>query len=213
MKLILVRHGHVEGLKPERFRGRKDVPLTDLGKVQVDATADRIVAEWRVDAVYTSPMGRSADTARAIADRHGLTPQPLPELLDFDYGAWNWLTHDEVRQRAAPLYDLWFSAPQLVRIPGGDTLQALVLRTADALRLTLDTHPDQTVVAVGHDSVNRAMLLQLLDLPLSGYWRIRQDPCCINEIDIDIDIDADTRIVVRRLNECWHLFTTNGTAS
>lgn len=199
MKLVLVRHGHVEGIKPERFRGRREVPLTELGQKQATATAERIAAEWQVDAVYTSPMGRSSDTAKAIADRYGLIPRSLPDLLDFDYGEWSWKTHEEVQQASRALYDLWFSTPHLARVPGGDTLQALALRAADALRLMLEAHSDQTVVAVGHDSVNRVLLLQLLDLPLSGYWRIQQYPCCINEIDID------TRVSVHRINEHGHL--------
>jgi len=199
MKLILVRHGHVEGIAPPRFRGRKEVPLTDLGHRQASATAQRIAAEWKVDAVYTSPMGRSSDTAHAIAGIQGLAPRAAPDLVDFDYGEWSWKTHDEVKAGWQSLYDLWFSTPQLVQIPGGDTLQALALRAADALRLMLEAHRDQTVVAVGHDSVNRALLLQLLDMPLSGYWRLEQFPCCINEIDIG------RRISVHRVNEHGHL--------
>ena len=199
MKLILIRHGHVEGITPPRFRGRKEVPLTDLGHRQAAATAQRIAAEWKVDAVYSSPMGRSSDTARAIANAQGLTPRSAPALVDFDYGEWSWKTHDEVKEGWQSLYDLWFSTPQLVQIPGGDTLQALALRASDALRLMLEAHRDGTVVAVGHDSVNRALLLQLLDMPLSGYWRLEQFPCCINEIDIG------RRISVHRVNEHGHL--------
>jgi len=199
MKLILVRHGHVEGIAPPRFRGRKEVPLTALGRNQAVATGARIASEWKVDAVYTSPMSRSSDTARAIAGHYGLVPQTITELVDFDYGEWGWKTHEEVREGWQGLYDLWFSTPQLVRVPGGDTLQELALRTADALRLMLEAHRDRTVVAVGHDSVNRALLLQLLDLPLSGYWRLEQYPCCINEIDID------RHVSVHRINEHGHL--------
>ena len=53
---------------------------------------------------------------------------------------------------------------------------------------------------VGHDSVNRALLLQLLDLPLSAYWRLAQDPCAISEIDF---MDAQPRVL--RVNETRHL--------
>lgn len=199
MKLILVRHGHVEGVRPARFRGRRDVPLTPLGQRQANATAARIAAEWRVDAVFTSPMWRAVDTAHPISDIFGLTPQPLPELMDFDYGEWSWKTHEEVRAASPALHDLWFDAPQLVRIPGGDTLQSLALRAADALRVMLDACRNRTVVAVGHDSINRALLLQLLDMPLSGYWRLQQDPCCLNEIDIG------AKVSIQRVNEHGHL--------
>jgi broad specificity phosphatase PhoE len=86
--------------------------------------------------------------------------------------------------------------------PEGDSLQDLVARTANALRFVLERHTSktETVVFVGHDSVNRALLLQLLDQSLSAYWRIAQAPCAINEIDI-----IDGRICVQRMNETHHL--------
>src|SRR6516164_4513127 len=84
--------------------------------------------------------------------------------------------------------------------PDGDSLQDLVARTSDALRFILADHADDTVVLVGHDSVNRALLLQLLDQPLSSYWRLAQHPCCINEVDV-----LDGHIQVGRINETHHL--------
>jgi probable phosphoglycerate mutase len=87
-----------------------------------------------------------------------------------------------------------------VRFPNGESLQDLVARAANALRMVLARHADETVVLVGHDSVNRALLLGLLDQPLSAYWRLAQDPCCLNEIDIDAG-----KIFVRRVNETRHV--------
>lgn len=87
-----------------------------------------------------------------------------------------------------------------MRFPGGDSLQDIVARAADAVRLALERHPSGTVVLVSHDSVNRALLLQVADLPLSSYWRLRQEPCCINEIEITGD-----RIRVLAINETGHL--------
>jgi probable phosphoglycerate mutase len=43
-KILLVRHGHVEGITPERFRGRADLPLTSLGQAEAQAVAKRIAA-------------------------------------------------------------------------------------------------------------------------------------------------------------------------
>ncbi len=70
--------------------------------------------------------------------------------------------------------------------PNGESLQDLAARAANAVRMVLARHPDDTLVLVGHDSVNRALLLQFFDLPLSGYWRISQEPCCLNEIDVQM---------------------------
>ncbi len=58
-------------------------------------------------------------------------------------------------------------------------------------------HPEQTVVLVGHDSVNRVLLLQLLDMPLAAYWRLVQDSCTLNEIEIFATGD----VRVQRVND------------
>jgi broad specificity phosphatase PhoE len=61
-------------------------------------------------------------------------------------------------------------------------------------------HADEMVVMVGHETVNRALLLQLLDQPLSAYWRFAQEPCNINEIEIEAG-----RVRVRCINDVSHL--------
>lgn len=199
-KIILVRHGHVEGIDPPRFRGRTELPLTELGTRQARETARRIGGSWRPAAVYTSPMARCVATGQAIAEEAGVERQSLDDLNDLHYGAWQGRTFDEIQAEAPGLFAVWRTAPHLLRFPDGDSLQDLVARAADALRFVLDRHPQQVVVMVGHDSVNRALLLQLLDQPLSAYWRLAQDPCAISEIDI-----TDARARVLRVNETVHL--------
>src|SRR5207245_2279630 len=71
-KLLLVRHGHVEGISPERFRGRAELKLTASGRREAELTAARIAATWRPAASYTSPMGRCADTGMASGTPCGL---------------------------------------------------------------------------------------------------------------------------------------------
>jgi len=199
-KIILVRHGHVEGISPERFRGRVDLTLTGEGRRQAAVTADRIHATWRPAAAFTSPLSRSRATAEAIATPLGLTPRPLDGLIDIDYGQWQGLTPDEVRARWPGLLETWYRAPDWVAIPGGETLQNVLARALSALRDVVDRHPSDAVVLVAHDSVNRVILLHALGLPLSRYWRLGQHPCAINEIDFSEDY-----CTVLSMNETGHL--------
>jgi len=199
-RIVLTRHGHVEGITPERFRGRAEVPLTAFGRQQVAATAQRIAGGWRAAAVYTSPMGRCVDTGAAIAAACGATHAVLGDLNDLDYGDWQWQAYEDIRARSPQLFNLWRTAPQLMRFPGGESLQQLVARVADALRYVLQRHPDETVVLVSHDSANRALLLQLLDQPISAYWCLEQQPCALSEIDV-----TGTQVRVLRVNETAHL--------
>ncbi len=199
-KLILIRHGHVEGIKPERLRGRRNLPLTARGQAEAEAVARRVAQSWRPTQVYTSPLARCVSTGAAIARACGAPATALAMLNDIHYGSWEFASHEDLQRSDPTLFSAWFATPELVRFPDGESLQDVAARTADFLRFVIARHADATVVAVGHDSVNRILLLQLLNVPLSCYWRLAQEPCCINEIDI-----ARDRILVRRINETCHL--------
>jgi probable phosphoglycerate mutase len=199
-KILLARHGHVDGINPKRFRGRAELPLTELGLKQAERLGARIAKQWKPAAIYTSGLQRCVVTAGKIAVASGTGASVLDGLMDLDYGDWQGRVQDEVRKEVPDLFAAWHSTPQLMRFPRGESLQELVARVAEALRSVLLRHPSQTVVMVGHDSVNRALLLQLIDQPLSAYWKLAQDPCCLNEIEIE-----SGRVEVRRVNDTSHL--------
>jgi phosphoserine phosphatase len=199
-RLLVVRHGHVEGMSPERFRGRRDIDLSELGARQAQATARAIAARWHPVAIYTSPLRRCLQTAAAIgAACGGLPATVLADLTDLHYGDWEWHTHEEVRSRSPDLFECWFSAPQLVRFPHGESLQDLIARMANVVRLVRERHTEETIVVVGHSSGNRALLLQMFDQPLSAYWRLAQDPCSVSDIELQ-----GLTATVRRFNEIYY---------
>jgi probable phosphoglycerate mutase len=199
-RLLLTRHGHVQGIKPARFRGRAELPLTPTGLAQAERLGLRIARQWKPAAVYTSGLQRCIVTGSRIGAATGAPCSVAGGLMDIDYGTWQLRTHDEVRAEAPAAFALWHNAPQLMRFPKGESLQDLVSRAADALRAVLSRHPNDAVVMVGHDSVNRALLLQLCDQPLASYWKLAQDPCCLNEVVIEGD-----RVQVLRVNDTSHL--------
>lgn len=198
-KIILARHGHVDWIAPERFRGRADLALSELGTRQAAALGRRIAQSWAPDAIYTSPLSRCVVTGDAIAKATGTSAQPFDSLNDTHYGQWQGLTHDEVRARWPDELTVWLNAPELAQIPSGETLADVLVRAMAVLRLVLRQHAGQTIVIVGHDSINRVILLHCLGLPLAKYWQLKQEPCCINEIGID-----RTEFTIHRINETFH---------
>lgn len=204
-KLILTRHGHVEGIYPPRFRGRADLELTTHGEMEAMRLSSRIAALWEPAVLFCSPLRRAAATARAIGAECGLDVQTLADLNDIDYGSWQYQTFGDMKTREAELYELWFSTPERVRFPGGETLQDVAARTADAMRYILSQHAEKTVVVVAHDSTNRVLLTQLLGMPLSAYWCFAQSACCLNELDVGGQL---ARLI--RMNDTGHLDDLTG---
>jgi len=199
-RIILVRHGQTEWNRVERFRGRADVPLNSTGLAQAQATARRIAAEWRPAAVYSSPLSRALRTAEAVARSFGLPVHPHHGLLDIHYGEWQGLTPDEVRQRWPQEARGWFEAPQVARIPGGETLDELRSRGFAAINDLAARHEGHTIVLVGHTVINRVILLAVMGLGNDRFWHIRQDTCAINVFEAD---GGDFTIV--SLNDTCHL--------
>jgi phosphoserine phosphatase len=198
--ILLVRHGHVEGIKPERFRGRADLVLTETGERQAELLALRIASQWAPASIHTSPLRRCVATGAAIAGACGVPSEPLGGLIDLDYGAWQSRTYEDARASDPGLFETWLTTPHLVRFPNGESLQDVATRTASVLRFVLSRNAADVVVLVGHDSVNRVMLTQILDMPLSAYWRFAQSPCCINEIEV-----TGSSFQLRRMNDTAHL--------
>ncbi len=199
-RVILVRHGQTEWNRVERFRGRADVPLNDVGLAQAEATGRRVAAEWKPVAVYTSPLSRSVKTAEAIAIHFDLPAQVHPGLADIDYGQWQGLSPDEVKARWPGAIHAWYHTPETARIPGGETLVDLRLRGMQVVNALAARHEGQTIVLVGHTAINRAILLGVLRLGNDRFWRLKQDTCAINVFETEGD---DFTLV--SLNDVCHL--------
>src|SRR5260370_5376928 len=120
-KILLTRHGHVEGIVPERFRGRAELALTKKGVAEAEALAARIARAWKPAVVYTSALQRCVVTGTIIANLCGAKAIPLEGLMDIDYGAWQMRTHDEIKAEAPKAYRLWPAAPHPPPLPPGRT--------------------------------------------------------------------------------------------
>ncbi len=199
-QIILTRHGQTEWNRIERFRGRADIPLNETGLEQAVAASRRITSTWKPVAVYTSPLCRAVRTGEIIAAPLGLTPQRVVDLNDIDYGEWQGLTPEEVKLRWPDKLDSWYRTPHLTQIPGGETLQSLLERTSQAVSHAIEQHPQETIVFVGHVSVNRVILLHALGLPLARYWHLAQGNCAINVLET-----SNGDFIIVSLNDTCHL--------
>ena len=201
--ILLTRHGHVEGISPVRFRGRAELPLSELGRAQAAALGRYVALNFKPDAIYTSPLGRCRDTGAEIARHFGLAAVALDGLADIDYGEWQGLTPADAEQRWPKEAADWRARPQLVEIPGGESLALLLARASAALHDILARHQAGTIAIVAHESVNRVLLLRALDLGLSRYWHLGQEPCALNRLEF-----TNGDFVVHSINETQHLSET-----
>jgi len=174
-EIILVRHGETEWNVQEVFRGRIDIELNETGLRQAELLAEYL-SGINIDAIYSSPLKRALKTAEVIASYHKLEVEIAPGLIDFDYGKWQGLPHQEVKHRYKELYLQWLKNPHLVQMPDGESLNEVRERALGVVKEAVAKHQG-TVVLVSHRVVNKVLICALLGLDDSHFWDIRQDVC------------------------------------
>ena len=178
-QIILVRHGRTPWNKDKIFRGTVDIPLDEVGKQEASLAGEWLKGETIQDA-YASPLSRAMDTARAIAQHHGVPVQELPGLIDINYGDWQGVPLAEVKVKYVDLYRQWETAPQTVRFPNGETLDEVRARALAAVDEVMTLNPDKTILLAAHRAVNKVLISAFLGIDNSHYWRIGQDTTAIN---------------------------------
>jgi len=176
-EIILARHGETDWNMAEVFRGRVDIGLNETGIRQAELLAEHL-SNKSVDAVYSSPLTRALKTAEIIASCKKLEVEIAPGLIDFDFGEWQGLAHQEVKDRYPELYAEWISHPEQVKIPGGENLDEVRGRALHVVDKVKNKYGD-VVIVVSHRVVNKVLICALLGLDNSHFWNIRQDTCGI----------------------------------
>ena len=176
-KIIIARHGQTAWNVDEVFRGRIDVELNETGIKQAELLG-RYLSRFKIDAVYSSPLARARKTAEMIAVHQRLKVEIAPGLIDLDFGAWQGLTVQEVKNRYRELYEKWANSPETVIFPSGESLLDVRKRAISVVGDVLAKYQGM-VVLVSHRVVNKVLVCALLGLDSSHFWNIRQDTCGI----------------------------------
>jgi broad specificity phosphatase PhoE len=133
-----------------------------------------------IAAVYTSPLTRAAETAAAVAARHGLTPLVRDELREIDLGEVDGLTFE---QYPLELQAALLNAPATVRFPGGESYEQLRRRVVGVLGEIVAQHDGETVVVLSHAGAIRAALATWLSVAEEASFRIDQRLAAVNVVD------------------------------
>lgn len=176
-EIILARHGETSWNVREIFRGRIDIELNATGIRQATLLAEHL-SSTRIEAIYSSPLKRALQTAAAVADYHQLDVETAAELIDIDYGRWQGLPQEEIKEKYRGLYDQWNSHPELAAIPDGESLNAVRERAITVIHRIVAEYQG-TVLLVSHRVINKVLICALLGLDNSHFWQIRQDTCGI----------------------------------
>ena len=174
IEIILVRHGETDWNATETFRGRTEVALNDTGMKQAKALGSYLAKE-KIDIIYSGPLRRAVDTAKAIAAEQNLEVNTVENLTDFNYGDWQGISRKEVERNDPELYRDWLDTPEQVKVPGGESLEDVRNRAIPFIEDAVMRCGDGKIVLATHRVVIKVVICVLLGLDISHFWNFRID--------------------------------------
>jgi probable phosphoglycerate mutase len=196
LTLYLVRHGQTAYNATGRVQGWLDVPLDDVGKMQALSVGRRF-ANKRISAVYTSPLSRAAETAKAIAAACNRDLILDVRLREYNMGDWTGLTGDEIAAAAPGMHLEGHEA----QIPNGESAQDMRRRVEAFLTDIVSKHTSRdTLVAVSHGGTLGMVVAAMLNMPA-----VRRQPFTFGNTAITKVTHEHGVWRLRSLNDRCHL--------
>ena len=199
--LLVVRHGESAPARLDRpapkIDGHSDPELAPEGVEQAHQLADRLALE-HIDAIYVTPLRRTAQTAAPLAERLGLTPRVEPDLREVYLGEWEGVAFRKYVAEGHAIALQMFAEQRWDVIPGAESNDAFAARVRAGLGRVIAAHPGERVVVVVHGGVIGQVMSLASGAPAFSF--IGADNASITQI-----VAMPWPWTVRRFNDTAHL--------
>ncbi|MFT7247088.1 MAG: broad specificity phosphatase PhoE [Candidatus Azotimanducaceae bacterium] len=169
-ELILVRHGEIDANVQRLWYGTTDSELNQTGTRQAAALGQRVHDKYpNITKVYCSPLKRTLNTAKALAEGIQQTPELCRDLIEYGIGELEGTSHHDLHE----VHDFFthIAKSQDYALPGGESVNDVSRRVTRAVDRMIADHPGERVALVGHGAAFGILLATLLDgkpFPFSG---------------------------------------------
>ena len=198
-RVYLMRHGHTFDVSPDAPILEAEAQLTERGKAQAEETAVFLNSQIEFDAIYSTELQRTIDTATPIAQMQNLPIIQLSQLNELRFDLPTGATFKDLYKAFQALRDELKEKPLDEIMMGKRPFADIFHGYLNGLQTVLDG-PGQNILVVAHGGTNMMLICHILGLPLHRLMRFHQNNCGINIIDCL----PPGRFSLRLLNyTCW----------
>ncbi|MFE9770482.1 bifunctional RNase H/acid phosphatase [Streptomyces sp. NPDC005931] len=200
---VLLRHGETPLTPQKRFSGSggSDPSLSGVGREQAERVAAALARRGTVQAIVSSPLARTRETAGIVAARLGLDVTVDDGLRETDFGAWEGLSFGEVRARHPEDLNTWLSDPGAEPTGGGESFAATATRVAAARDKLIAAYAGRTVLLVTHVTPIKTLVRLALGAPPESLFRMELSAASLSAVAYYSDGNASVRL----FNDTSHL--------
>ncbi|MGB4610852.1 MAG: histidine phosphatase family protein [Saccharofermentanales bacterium] len=152
MRLFMVRHGETQWNKLHKIQGQVNIPLNETGEAEAEKLA-AILQNKKFDAIYSSPLNRSKDTAEIVFGHEAdIILEPL--IIEMAFGIYEGFSYADLNiDEDHDLYSYFYDRANYVPVKGGESIQQVADRAKTFLGNMLTQHRDETVIAFSHGAL------------------------------------------------------------
>jgi probable phosphomutase (TIGR03848 family) len=182
-EFLLIRHAVNDFVKTGKLAGwTPEVHLNDEGNAQAAALGLRL-AGAKIDAIYSSPLERTVETAQAVIQHHpNLQLNLLDTIGEVRYGEWQGQELGKLAQKK--LWRIVQANPSRARFPNGEAMRDAQMRAVNAIETLSEKHPHATVAVVSHSDIIKMIVTHYLGLHLDLFQRIEISPASLTIIGL-----------------------------
>lgn len=149
LKLYVVRHGETIWNTEKKLQGWKDSQLTENGMKNALLLGDRL-KNIVFESIYTSPSGRTKDTAKLISGDRAQYIIEDDNLREINLGDWEGQTHDAIKEKFPYDYDAFWNKPHLYKSNSGEDFYLLNERVKQFLNQVKSEQTSGNILIVTH---------------------------------------------------------------
>jgi probable phosphoglycerate mutase len=166
LTLLVIRHGETVFNAQKRYQGHSDSSLTETGRNQVAALGRRM-AKMKFDALISSDLGRTQETASIIAEHTGHSVQTDSRLRERNYGVLEGLTVPEINAGHPEVLECLDANDPDYIIPDGESHRQHYQRNVAAIEEIVSGKSGGRIALVAHGGVLDSLFRYVACLPLS----------------------------------------------
>lgn len=167
LKIYFVRHAEAMGNVEEFFQGRTDCEISEKGAKQLELLAERF-RDIPIEAIYSSPLKRTIDTAKAVNKYHNLPIELDEGLIEINGGVWEGRPWADLPKLYPAEYNLWQNRMEAFCIAEGEKMTEVFERMKAAVGKIATENQGRTIAVVSHGCALRNYLCHAMGRPISA---------------------------------------------
>lgn len=178
---LLIRHATCDPVGHSLAGRAPGVPLNAAGAAEASDLARRLQSVT-LDAIYSSPIQRAEETARAIAAGRDIPIQRDDALTELDFAQWTGRTFSDLD--GDPQWRRFNGLRSMTRASSGELMLEVQSRAIAFVERIRRERPDDRVALVSHGDLIRGLVAHLAGIPLDLFQRIEIDPASVSVVEI-----------------------------